>query len=52
MIGTKINVAPTNIDAVPTVNFLIEYLFNLFDKNLLFVNGSLLSFTHNLPPNK
>ncbi len=28
----KINVAPTKIDAVPTVNFLIEYLFNLFGK--------------------
>ena len=28
----KINVALTKIDAVPTVNFLIEYLFNLFGK--------------------
>ncbi|UVI82162.1 hypothetical protein NW967_12340 [Staphylococcus aureus] len=35
----KINVAPTTIEAVPKVNFLIEYLFNLLDKksNLLFV---------------
>ena len=34
----KINVAPTKIDAAPTVNFLIEYLFWTLGKksNLLF----------------
>ena len=41
---TKINVAPTNIEAVPTVNFLMEYLFNLLEikSNLLLIGPCLL----------
>ncbi len=35
---------PIKIDAVPTVNFLIEYLFNLFDrKSTLLFTGPFLS---------
>ncbi len=33
------SVAPINNDAVPTVNFLIEYLFNLLGKNPCFFSS-------------
>ena len=32
LLTPKNKVAPTKIEAVPTVNFLIEYLFNVFGK--------------------
>ena len=42
----NINVAPTSIEAVPTVNFLIEYLFTLLDRKstLLLIGPCLLFF--------
>ena len=42
----NINVAPTSIEAVPTVNFLIEYLFSLLDRKstLLLIGPCLLFF--------
>ena len=47
---SKISVEPSNIEAVPTVNFLIEYLFNLLGKNPLFINRTLSTFAHIIPP--
>ncbi len=37
LVAPNNKVAPTNIDAVPTENFLIEYLFNLLGKKSSFL---------------